>query len=249
MSGGPALTGAGRVVGVNVATAGNQLSFLVPVSHVRAMIERAAADGFSPPESVLPIMGEQITQNQDTYLSAIAATPLPTVQLGAFRVPTQPAPFFECWGESYDDDDHNYRYIDHQCGTDDYLFVSDEYDTGVFQLFHRVITSETLNRFRFYQLYTESFQANSFWTGGDRENVTSFACHTANVRQGENVLKTVFCARRLRRFKGLYDVVVKAAALGVRRMGLETTLQLSGVTFENAQRAARQFLGSISWDP
>ncbi|MFY0577534.1 trypsin-like peptidase domain-containing protein [Cystobacter fuscus] len=41
MSGGPTVTSEGRVVGVNVATLGNQLGFLVPVVHARALVERA----------------------------------------------------------------------------------------------------------------------------------------------------------------------------------------------------------------
>ncbi|HEX9786682.1 MAG TPA: serine protease, partial [Candidatus Binatia bacterium] len=42
MSGGPTLTQAGRVVGVNVATEGEQISFLVPAERVLALIERTA---------------------------------------------------------------------------------------------------------------------------------------------------------------------------------------------------------------
>jgi S1-C subfamily serine protease len=37
MSGGPTLTQAGKVVGINVATEGNQISFLVPAE--RAMLD------------------------------------------------------------------------------------------------------------------------------------------------------------------------------------------------------------------
>jgi S1-C subfamily serine protease len=247
MSGGPTVRDDGVVVGINVATAGNQLSFLVPVSHARSLLSQAAEAGYTPPTTFLPVIGEQIRRHQDTYLGEIMASPLPTVQLGIFSVPTQPAAFFECWGDTYEDDDGGFEYIDHQCGTDDYLFISNEYDTGVFQLFHRVISAESFNPFRFYGLYTESFQANSFYTGGDRENVTPFRCHTRNVRRDDNTMKAMFCARRLRRFEGLYDVIVKAAAIGVRKMGLETTLQLSAVTFENAQEAARRYLEGISW--
>ena len=42
MSGGPALTQAGRVVGVNVATEGEQISYLVPAERVFRLLERTA---------------------------------------------------------------------------------------------------------------------------------------------------------------------------------------------------------------
>src|SRR6201999_2275505 len=40
MSGGPAIDRAGRVVGVNVASMGNQLSFLVPIRFARELLEK-----------------------------------------------------------------------------------------------------------------------------------------------------------------------------------------------------------------
>ena len=41
MSGGPALDEAGKVIGVNVSTAGNDLSFLVPAKYLQALVIRA----------------------------------------------------------------------------------------------------------------------------------------------------------------------------------------------------------------
>ena len=40
MSGGPSLNSQGDVIGVNVATAGSQLSFLVPVKKVKRMLAK-----------------------------------------------------------------------------------------------------------------------------------------------------------------------------------------------------------------
>ena len=41
MSGGPAILASGEVAGVNVATAGNAVSFLVPAVYARELLERA----------------------------------------------------------------------------------------------------------------------------------------------------------------------------------------------------------------
>jgi S1-C subfamily serine protease len=49
MSGGPAITSEGRVVGVNVATAGEQVSFLVPVKWAALLLQETLSPGFQPP--------------------------------------------------------------------------------------------------------------------------------------------------------------------------------------------------------
>jgi hypothetical protein len=50
-----------------------------------------------------------------------------------------------------------------------------------------------------------------------------------------------------RKLADLYDVVVKAVVLGDGRAGVETSLALSGVGFENARRLAARYLGAIAW--
>ena len=50
MSGGPAITADGRVAGINVSTAGEQVSFLVPVEWAVALVERTLAPEFERPE-------------------------------------------------------------------------------------------------------------------------------------------------------------------------------------------------------
>ena len=66
MSGGPALDAQGRVIGVNVATAGNQLSFLVPVSALRAFMNREAPSG---KDAIKRSIGEQLRSNGSRLLS------------------------------------------------------------------------------------------------------------------------------------------------------------------------------------
>ena len=54
--------------------------------------------------------------------------------------------------------------------------------------------------------------------------------------------------RRYRKLPGLYDAVIRIAALGDSRAGMISTLTLSGVSFENAQRVAERFLERMQWD-
>lgn len=248
MSGGPTLSASGDVVGVNVSTEGNQVSFLVPADQALALLERSRRPGFQPADSFLVEAGRQILAYQATYLDRVFRAPVPTVTIGRFTLPTEPAPFFKCWADADRSPEQPYETVSHQCSTDDYVYLSEDQASGMVELTHRVLSSSRLNRFRFFALYNDQFSGSDSPLWGDEDDVTSYKCVTRNVRRGgARILRTAFCARRYRRMTGLYDVVVRAAALAGRNQGLVTTLTLAGVSYENAERVARRFLESISW--
>lgn len=247
MSGGPAISGTGQVVGVNVATAGNQVSFLVPADRAAALVATATAAGYVAPAELLPLVGAQIRAYQDTYVQSLFADSVPTVALGAYRVPTQPAGFFRCWADADRDPDAPFEAIEHVCSTDDYIYVTRDHSAGLLEFDHRLITSDRLNRYRFAALYTAQYRFRDLKLVGGEDEVTGFRCEHADVANGVLTFKTALCVRRYRKFPGLYDAVLRAAALGRSGTGLITTLTLSGVSFENALLLSRRYLGSISW--
>jgi S1-C subfamily serine protease len=247
MSGGPAITSAGAVVGINVSTAGNQVSFLVPVERAADLVARATAPGFRPPDTLLAEVGRQLREHQDVYVRALFADSVPTVALGSWRLPTHPAAFFNCWADADRDPESPYEVVDHSCSTDDYVFVSRDHATGVLEFEHRLLTSDRLNRFQFAALYGAEFRRTGWPPDASTEDVTPFTCEHRNVRTGDVTFKTQFCLRRYRKFAGLYDAVLRAAPLGGSRAGVVTTLTLAGVSFENAVALVRRYLGGIAW--
>jgi serine protease Do len=247
MSGGPAITGAGVVAGVNVATAGNQVSFLVPVERAAELLARVTAPGYQPPQPLLPHVGEQIRTYQDAYVRTLFADSVPTVALGSYRVPTQPAAFFRCWADADRDEDEAFEAVEHLCSTDDFIYITRDHSSGLVEFDHRLITSDKLNRYRFAALYTAQYRTKDVKLVGGADEVTGFRCRTEDVANGDLTFKTAFCVRRYRKFAGLYDAVVRAAALGHAGTGLVTTLTLSGVSFDNALLLTRRYLGSIAW--
>jgi hypothetical protein len=247
MSGGPTLAASGDVAGINVSTEGNQVSFLVPASEALALFNRSRQPGFAPVEDFLAEAGRQILAYQDEYLDLVFRKPIPTVRIGRFTLPTEPASFFKCWADADRNPDQPYETVSHQCSTDDYVYLSEDQAAGTIELSHQVLSSTELGRFRFYALYGTQFAAGDAPLWGDRKNVTSYRCVTRNIARKAGTLRTAFCARRYRRMEGLYDVVVRAAALTRGSAGLVTTLTMAGVSFENAERVARRFLESITW--
>ncbi|MCB1635719.1 MAG: trypsin-like peptidase domain-containing protein, partial [Xanthomonadales bacterium] len=95
MSGGPTVDRFGNVIGVNVATAGNQVSFLVPAKFLLGLLE-----GLDDPRPLSERIGAQLRDNQQRYLSELTASPLATVSLGQYRVPGKVAPFVNCSSRS-----------------------------------------------------------------------------------------------------------------------------------------------------
>jgi hypothetical protein len=247
MSGGPTITADGRVVGVNVSTEGNEISFLVPVARAGALVQRAHAPGYRVDGGFLKDAARQILAYQDAYLRDMFTARAPTVRLGSYRLPTRPAAFFRCWGDTYQKPDSQYTVLTHQCSTDDDLFISDNQESGVAEIDHRLVMSGTLGTEQFFTLYTARFARDELGFDGDEQYVTRFKCQTHNVANGTTKMRVVFCARAYRKLPGLYDAVVRAATLGASNAGVITTLKLSGVSFANARELARRYVGSISW--
>lgn len=250
MSGGPALTARGQVVGVNVSTGGNSVSFLVPVDRARALLERALAQPAAAGADLLAEAGAQVLEHQDRFLARLfdngGAEP---VRLGPFALPTSPAPFFRCWGDADRQSGALYERVVHRCSTDDYVYLTVGQSSGIATLEHELLTSRGLNPVRFYRLYQRRFQAGDepdLQLTGEGE-VTATRCRAGNVRQDRMVLRTLFCVRGYADFPALVDATLRAAVLGARDVGLVTTVSLSGVSFTNAERIAREYLRRIRW--
>jgi serine protease Do len=247
MSGGPTLIQAGRVVGVNVSTEGQQISFLVPAERANALLQKTAAVEQRPPGSFLAEVGEQIRANQARYLAGLFASGTPAVSLGPYELPTRPAEFFRCWADSVRRQELPYTAVMHDCSTDDYIFVSSEQSSGIVRFFHQFLSTQELNPSRFFTLYGGQFQGGSSGMPGNEEEVTPFRCQTRNIATGTGKFKGVLCARQYLKLPGLYDAVFKAAALGSRNAGVVTTLALSGATFDNIQTVTRRYMENIKW--
>ena len=246
MSGGPTIDADGRVVGINVATAGNQLSFLVPVERAVALLGQVITPDGRPPARTLDDVGRQLREHQDAYLRDMFAGKTKMVELGPYRVITEPAPFFRCWADATRRQELPYEEVQHHCSTDDQLFIAGDQSTGVVDVDHEMISTKKLNPSQFFSLYSNVF-GNDNTPGGEEEHVTSWRCGTRNVRNASLPMRAVLCLRRYRKLGELYDGVLKVAVLGRSDAGLVSTLTMSGVTFDNVDRLARRYLERISW--
>src|SRR5262245_27017667 len=247
MSGGPTLTQAGKVVGVNVATGGNQISFLVPADRAIALLERTPQATNPQPTSFLVDVGRQLHANQARYLDGMFGANTPRISFGPYDLPSKPAEFFRCWADAVRRKELPYVSVSHDCSTDDYIFVSSEQSSGIVYFNHQLLSTTELNPLRFFTLYAGQFQAGNAAGFGTEEEVTRFRCQTRNIGTSTGKLKGVLCARQYLKLPGLYDAIFKGATIGARNVGLVTTLSLSGVSFDNVQTVTRRYMENIRW--
>jgi serine protease Do len=247
MSGGPTLTQAGGVIGVNVATEGEQISFLVPIERAVTLLEKTAKVASPAQNSFLAEVGRQIHANQARYLAGMFSPGTPSVNLGPYALPTKPAEFFRCWADALRRKDLPYVAVTHDCSTDDYIFVSSEQSSGIVRFYHQLLSTEELNPMRFFTLYSGQFQAGNAAMFGNEEEVTPFRCQTRNVRTATGKMRSVLCARQYVKLPGLYDAAFRVATLGARNVGLVSTLSLSGASFENVQTLSQRYMENIKW--
>lgn len=249
MSGGPAVLGDGQVAGVNVATAGNQVSFLVPAKFVHALLQRAQGRPALQAKAALAQLRDQLHANQDTYMQQLINAPLATAPLGNYQVPGRLTAFMKCWGDTNPNPALRYHEVVQQCSSEDNLYVSRTHTTGVVHFQHQWLEGRGLNRFQFYSAYQEQFNANYPGMPASVEDVGKFACRTGFVTANAIRFKTALCLRANKRLPGLYDAVLKAATLNENHRGVLTTLVLAGVSSNNALRFSRRYLESFRWKP
>ncbi|MCF6325304.1 MAG: serine protease [Gammaproteobacteria bacterium] len=247
MSGGPAVNEAGDVVGVNVASSGNQVSFLVPVEYARNLYKSTMVGGYQPPKSFVKLVEQQLIEYQQVYVAEKLFVEGETVDMGGYQVPTKPAQFFNCWGSSSDSDDEMTLRTDHQCSADDYLFISNQHTQGSAYIHHIFLESLGLNDYQFSHLYSSDFSHHPSRLWADAEEVTQFRCQSDGLEHNNEQFKTAFCLRRYRKMDELYDAVFKLAILGDAQRGLTSELILTGVTFETAVTVSKRYLGLFSW--
>ncbi len=254
MSGGPAVDGAGAVVGVNVSKRldGEQISFLVPAKFVTALIEQGKATTAQPTQQEFRRdIGQQLTMHQNTMAGQLLKAPLATRSMGDYRAPINETQGIRCWGDDPSQPQLKYRYSRLTCHMESQVLVEDALQTGFISVRHEYFATEQLDSFRFLQFYSKSYRNESFgnyrhrhWTGPE--------CNDAFVKRegsGSVPLRAVLCVRASRKFEGLYEFALMAATVDDTRSGLHTRVDVSGVTLENGQRMVQAFLDAIERRP
>ncbi len=247
MSGGPSLNHDGQVIGVNVATAGNQLSFLVPVEHLKELYAKVIQNKAKPETHWKEQVEEQLVQNQNDYMHRLIESEWDSVPIGDAMVPGAISGVFKCWGDSKDIKENLYRSSYMDCSTNDSLFLSTTLHTGQIHYRYNWIKSKGLNPIRFYKLYQNYFSYPIAFENAAKYDVSNFACHNSFVNVGGEDWKVALCARNYKRYKTLYDINLSMAVVQEKDKGLIVDVVALGITKDNAMKFVEKFLKVIQW--
>lgn len=245
MSGGPVIDSDGAVIGVNVATAGNQIGFLVPARYVAELLKGQADEGVP----LIDRVRDQLLANQERYLAPLLSTPFSQEEMQGHLLPAKLAPFIKCWGDSRHETDDLYEQVILSCSSNDDIFLAREQSTGAIRLRHDLFSSRELGAVRFYGLLEQQFNQPRLDPGGEEKSVDNFICTSDLINSEGLEAKAVYCLRPYKKLAGLYDAYFTLITLEENHQALQTSLLLNGVSAANAQMFVRRYLEAIRWNP
>ena len=247
MSGGPTVDASGKVVGINVASAGNQLGFLVPAQALTALLERYQQQG-QPKDFKSQIEGQLLDSQQKMFTQILQAN-WQLKEFGPGKVPDEIVPFVRCWGESnVEKRQDQLKKVAAFCSQSEEIFLSQSFSTGRIEMQFEWLHGADLHPLQFFNRYQQHIDRANPDNQATKEDVTPFECQHQVVQQpnGQRA-KTIFCVRAYRQFAGLYDALYLAASLDHQQQGIVSHFTLSGVSQENALAFSRKFSEAVLW--
>ena len=240
MSGGPVLNSSGGVVGVNVSSAGNQISFLVPAEALRSLIDNRQADDLPVTAPRQRILG-QLVKNQARMIDSILDQEWPTEMMGEATVLGEMQPFVKCWGSSSDEEEL-YKYVTNACRSDQHIFLGPRFSTGIisYQFFWLEANELSSQRFRsLYQAFFSDFVPDNI---AGKDDVSNYSCEEFFVTDdAQHVDKAILCVRAYREYASLYDALYLRGSIDESEKAFISHFTLAGVEREKIASFLERF--------
>lgn len=248
MSGGPVVNKNAEVVGINVATSGNQIGFLVPHEKLEHLYKTYLIE---PPTSITAQMAQQLSHNQSQLISTLLSAKWESKQLRGAKIPIIDAPFIRCWGDSNADvNEALISAVVANCSLEEDTFLSPHFFTGSIEIEFRHMQSKGISDTKFYQLYQKHIKRATAGNQAGKEDVTEYQCHDDIVSSASQNLtaKTVFCTRAYKDFPALFDVLFISGTIDKNDQALISHFTIAGVKEEMALAFMNKFMEAISWN-
>lgn len=252
VSGGPTVDEGGKVVGINVASYGDQLSFLVPVKFARALLERVASRKGEAIPALIDRVRDAVLAEQDELSRALLAGPLPKTQLGGWELPGRWFPQLKAWGGPLNEDepDDLFTCTGYGLRGNFVTYLKDQELTTAVRIQHRLYEPKGIGSLQLYDRASSALYKTTTSAAGDGEEFhTQWRCTTRVVSSGGSKLKANVCLRAYKKLEGVYDLAVRAMAFDTAAKTVVADLELYGFSMANAQALTGRFLGDIAWKP
>ncbi|TKB46744.1 S1 family peptidase [Thalassotalea mangrovi] len=248
MSGGPVVNAYGEVVGVNVATSGNQIGFLIPHEKLAQLINQFDVQ---VEKTINQQITEQLDENQRRLITTILDNPWQSKTFAKASIPQMGVDFIRCWGNSNTDrpDDLLFQAIT-QCQMEESVYISDSFNTGKVSMEFHFFEGEDISDWRFYQNYKSSITQAGADNQAGKEDVTEFECQHDITRTQDSSMtsKSIMCVRAYKKYQGLFDIMFLAASVDKGNQALVSHFTLAGVNESLAQSFTQRFMEASRWN-
>ncbi|HMU65819.1 MAG TPA: serine protease, partial [Cellvibrionaceae bacterium] len=245
MSGGPTVNGDGQVIGVNVATAGNQIGFLVPGHYLQDLIEKAQEPLDKP---LLEDMAEQIKAHTTALLDELLAQPWHPEPMGKVSIFAKAVPWVECWGNSDEKKEQGTLEVSRGCNSNNQLFLSDKFSSGYVEYEFFYFSAPNWPSASVYR-YMARNTANAM-PGNQvaKPHAGNYTCSNNWYTTPQGGSKRIsYCTRPYKQLPGLFDVFYVGVTSDRSHEVAMDHYTLSGVTQEASLRFLARFKEQMQW--
>lgn len=245
MSGGPALDASGAVIGVNVSTAGQEISFLVPARYLQALLDTVGSRSMNDTIDFTKRIEQELYDNQQQYMGRLLGGEWKQDTLGHCLVPREMDNIFRCWGETEHDTDLLYTVSYVNCTNNDDIYLSSELTTGAIEFNYRWFETKQLGSERFYRVLQRSFGYAGVPNYEAKNELDEPIHNTRFVAISGADWKTTVCSWRYKKYPRLHDVVLKMALVNRPSESMIIECRLLGVSRDRALSFIKKFMGAL----
>ncbi len=247
MSGGPTLDEHGNIVGINVATSGNGISFLVPAEYLTVVLDRLQENNYQPVSDRFAHSAKQIVENSKKLVNKMLHSKWSGTKIGKLIVPAELDKSLRCWDASRtpkkDDLFHSYFT---RCSNEDNIFISSKLNVGTINYEYMWLEADKLSPTRFYRRY-EKVNSSVIGSRAGKRDVTNFSCHTDFTNIASQDFKTTVCRRDYLKYEGLSDMLFTTAMVGKKDTGFLFNLDFTGTDSKTALALFTRMLETFKW--
>ncbi len=248
MSGGPTITDRGDVVGINVASSGDQIGFLVPVDKLAKLLANLE-NKTGKSQTHYDLISQQITQFSEQAINELLQKNWPLEKLANTKVVGQISDSLSCWGDSDDNEDTHLTTVSKGCSNKDYIYINSSFTVGSFEYEYKHFSADSWNSFSFYE-YINQFTANARPSNrSHKSHVNNYICQNNVMAATDKTFakKISYCVRSYKHIKDLYDTFYIATSIDRPKEAMMEHYTLSGVTEASAHQFLERFMESASW--
>ena len=197
MSGGPTFNERGELIGINVATARNDISFIVPSKYLNDLLQRSKKSSFETGQDLKAEVTRQLIKYEKGYIEQILEQEWTSIKLRNLSLPGIISPTIRCWDNSARlNAAALYRRFQIRCANKNRVYLDSTHKfvgNLVYEYFW--LESEQMNSLRFHNLY-EKLNKDQIDSHLDEDAVRNSKPTCVGVNMSNTKVSAIYCSLR-----------------------------------------------------